>query len=123
MARVVLTADAAVGPYSAVGKTITFTQADVGNKELTALTGREFIIAMNTGAGTHIVTITSMADEENRTGDQAHTIPAMVGSVPGIAILGPFPISGWQQTDGNLYFEANHAEIYFAVIRLPASLN
>lgn len=97
------------------GVSLTFTAADATNKEQVALTGREIIIARNTGAGARTVTITSTADELGRTDDiTADSIPA--GE---FHIYGPFGLEGWEQTDGNLYFEAEHAEVTFAIIRLP----
>jgi hypothetical protein len=89
--------------------------ADATNKEQVVHSGREVIIAHNTGVGARTVTITSKAIN-GRTGDvTAYSIGA--GEY---ARFGPFPTRGWRQTDGFLYFEAEHAEVLFLVLKVPA---
>lgn len=116
MARVTHTAQNAPGKWPAAGGLVTFTAADVANKEEFAITGRELLLADNTGAGAHTITINSVADPYNRAKDiTAESIAAGT-----LRMFGPFDLVGWMQTDGNLYFEANDAEVEFAVVRLPA---
>lgn len=105
-------------PISAGAVSQAGTAADATNKEQTPLTGREIVVCHNTGAGARTVTFTSVADgQTNRSGDiSAYSIPA--GEV---AFFGPFPNRGWRQTDGNLYFEAEHAEVEIHVLRLPVN--
>jgi hypothetical protein len=72
------------------------------------------IIAHNTGVGARTVTVTSVADGLNRTGD----ITTYSIAAGGIAFLGPFQRNGWMQSDFNLYFAGSHAEVLFAVVKL-----
>lgn len=96
------------------GVTATVTAADITDKNQFRLTGKEILIARNSGASARTVTITSVA-VNGRTGDiTADSI------APGAThVYGPFDLNGWQQTDGYLYFEANNAEVLFTVIELP----
>lgn len=123
MARVTHTALALLGgfpalPITAGAASQAGTAADATNKEQVALTGREIVVAHNTGVGARTVTFTSVADgQTGRTGDiSAYSIPA--GE---IAFFGPFTTRGWRQTDGMLYFEAEHAEVEIHVLRLPVN--
>ena len=118
MARQTHTPVQLLGPYptlqpaaDAVSKAAV--AAIFADKEEVALTGGEIVIAYNTGAGARTVTFTSVADDKKRTGDiTAYSIDA--GSH---AIFGPFAVPGWQQTNGKLYFEAEHAEVKFVVLK------
>lgn len=103
----------AVLPLPVDSQDVVFAAADVTNKEQVALTGHEIILARNSGASARTVTINSAPDPFNfRVGDiTAYSIGA--GET---ARFGPFPTRGWAQPDGNLYFEANNAEVLFAVI-------
>ena len=118
------TAVVAGGNLDYTGLNLTFLAADVANKEETALTGTEMIVAQNVdSAGTHNVTITSVADSLNRTKNATGAVPARVGNRPGVRFFGPYKAgasSGWKQTTNLLHFEADNVNIEFAVIRLPA---
>jgi len=93
---------------------ITLTAADATNKQQTPLSGPIAIVAYNTGVGARTVTFTSVKDARNRTGD----ITAYSIGAGEMAIL-KFPSTeGWIQTDGMLYYEAEHAEVKFAAISL-----
>ncbi len=70
----------------------------------------------NDNAGAQTVTITSEADEKNRLGD----IEDYSVGIGEYAMFGPFPRDGWADSGGYLNFEASAADMYFAVIRLPA---
>lgn len=100
--------------YSAGAADLTMTAADATNKEQVAITGQELVIAHNTGASAYTVTISSVADDQGRTGDVA-TYSLAAGDY---AIFGPFGLEGWKQTDGKLYFEASNASVKFGVVRL-----
>jgi hypothetical protein len=89
--------------------------ADATNKEEVVITGREILIAQNTGAGARTVTITSVAIN-GRTGD----ITSYSLGAGEFGVFGPFRREGWAQGTGKLYFEAEHAEVKWAVIRLPS---
>ena len=112
MARVVHAAVETSGKYPTAPATLTFTAADATNKESTAHTGREVIIFRNSGASTRNVTVNSVADSRNRTGDLTFTLAA--GAVKAV---GPLGVDGWRQSTGVLHFEADHAEVLIAVFR------
>lgn len=115
MARQDIPITAIPNPYAAEGVAITMTAADPSNKSQIVATGREIVIAHNTGALARTVTITSVADPYGRTKDiTAESIAPGALRVYGAGL----EITGWQQTDGKLYFEANHAEVKFGVLRL-----
>jgi hypothetical protein len=119
MARTSITPVALVGPYptlpvSANALDIALTAADVANKNQAAQAGsRQLLVAFNSGATPHTVTITSAADDKNRTGDlSAYSVGA--GELAAFLMKS----GGWRQSDSKLYFEADHAEIKFAVINI-----
>lgn len=115
MARQTLTKSSAPGSYATAGVVVTMTAADTVNKEEFASTGKELVIAHNTGASPYTVTITSVADEYGRSGDiTAYSIAAGV-----IAAFGPFPVHGWRQSNDKIYLEANNIAVKFGVIVLP----
>lgn len=115
MARAALTATAVPNPYAATGTLIAWGAADTSNKNQIVLTGRELVIAWNSGATSRTVTVTSVADRYGRTKDIAAQAIA-----PGEHIVYACGLSpeGWQQADGNLYLEATHAEVKFGVLKL-----
>lgn len=116
MARTALTKLTAPGAYAGAGVALAFTAADVANKNRLGLTGRELVIVRNVdGAVAHTVTFTSVDDAFNRKEDISEAIPA-----GDYRIYGPFTKPGWEQSDGNLYLEADAAEIEFTVIQLPS---
>ena len=122
MARTALTAQVPLGSYpslplAALSAALTFAASDNANGNSVKSTGRELIVINNTDVGAQTVTITSRAvGPLNRTGDiTTYSIPAS-----GFAMLGPFAVNGWQQSDGNLYIDTSSANIKLAVIRLPA---
>lgn len=116
MARVTHTPTQLAGPYPSDGVNVTLTAANATDKEEFVHTGKEIIIARNTGAGARTVTITSVAHPvDGRTGD----VTADSLAAGEVHVYGPFAIDGWRQTNGKLYFEASHAEVIFSVLRLP----
>jgi hypothetical protein len=115
MPRVVHTPVAAPGTQNYTGAALTQLAADTVNKEEVVITGKELVLAQNSDVGAHTVTITSVADNLGRTKD----IAAVSLAAGELRIFGPFGLEGWRQSDGFLYFEANHATIKFSVLRLP----
>lgn len=104
-----------VTPLTANSADVTETAADTVNQNDTALVdSKTVILARNSGASARTVTITSANDTLNRKGD----ITAYSLGVGKLARFGPFKTIGWS-TGGRLLFEANHAEVLFAVITLP----
>ena len=115
MARTTLTKTAAPGGYSSTGAVVAMTAADITNKNQFVATGGDLVIAQNSGASPYTVTITSVADPYGRTKD----VTAFSLNAGEIAVFGPFPALGWQQTDGKIYLEANNAAVKFGVVALP----
>lgn len=117
MARTALTKTTIPSPYAGAGVAATMTAADTSNKNSFPLTGREIVIAYNSGASSHTVTVTSVDDRYGRSEDiSAEAIAAGAIRVYGVGLA----LEGWQQTDGSLYLEANHAEVKFGVLVLPS---
>ena len=117
MARAALTKTTALGAYgtySAGAADLTMTAADASEKNSFTCTGNDLVIAHNTGAVERTITISSVADPYNRTGD----ITAYALGAGEYAVFGPFKVRGWQQSDGKIYLEANHAEVKFGVVAL-----
>lgn len=61
------------------------------------------------------VTVTSVANAKNRTGN----ITARKVGAGQVVALPFFKLPGWVQTDGAIYFSGEDANIEFAVLRLP----
>lgn len=114
MARQVHTPVAVTGGYPSTGQAFAFLAADTVNFDEFVMTGKEILIAQNTGASPHTISIDSVADAYGRLGD----IAADSIAAGAFEMYGPFPTSGWKQSDGTLNFEADNAEVEFAVIRL-----
>lgn len=115
MARADLTVTTVPNPYAAAGVAIAMTAADASNKNQFPLTGKEIVIAWNSGATGRTITITSVDDTYGRTKDiAAEAIAAGAIRVYGAGLA----TIGWQQTDGKLYLEANHAEVKFGILRI-----
>lgn len=116
MPRTALTVTQIPSPYAGAGVAATETAADTTNQNSFPLTGREIVIARNAGASTRTVTITSVDDRFGRQENiAAENIAAGELRVYGVGLA----LEGWQQTDGSLYIEANHADVKFTVLRLP----
>lgn len=108
----------AYGDYSVANSAdLTTLAADPANDEQVVLTGRQIVIARNSGAGAHTVTFTSVASPA--TFGRSGNIAAYSLGAGELAAFGPFELTGWIQTDGRLYFEADDAEVIFSVITIP----
>ena len=114
MARTALTVQTLTGPYPAtlLMDTLTWTAADLANKNSVVFTGKEIIIARNDDAGEKNVIITSIADPQKRVGN---ITKAMATGT--YAIFLASALTGFIQADGLLYLEADDVEIFFAVVR------
>lgn len=121
MARSTLTKTTAPGNFptlqpAANSLDITMAATVVADKTQFVASGKDLIIAQNTGAAPHTITITSVASaKNNRTGD----ITSYSLGAGELAVIGPLEREGWVQTDGYIYLEADHIEIKFGVITLP----
>ena len=114
MARTELTAVAAPGSYADDGTAIAFVASDNVNGNYVTLTGTELVIARNDNVAAQTVTVSSVDDPYNRTGDI--TTDSLDAGI--YHIYGPFKVLGWRQADGTLYLDSSSADIMFAVIRL-----
>jgi hypothetical protein len=85
------------------------------------ISGKTVVLAMNTDASNpYTVTIESVVDEKNRTGDiTTYSLAAITVTTPVVAVFGPFLSPGWAQSGAQLWFRASNAAIKFAVITLP----
>jgi len=81
------------------------------------LTGNEILLVHNGNVGAQTVTISSVKDDLNRTGDIT-TYSIGAGEY---AVFGPFKEKGWKQSTGLIHIAASAADVDFAVIKLPAS--
>ncbi len=116
MPRQTLTKTNAPGSYASSGVKVTLVSADPTNKEQFVSTGKELVLARNTGGSPYTVTINSAPDPYGRTADIAsYSVPA--GE---IHVFGPFPVTGWKQAASSyITLEASNAAIQWAVIVLP----
>ena len=78
-------------------------------------TGRELIFVYNSDTTVHTVTIHSVADPYGRSGD----ITSYSLSSGDHAVFGPFPLTGWKQSDGNVYIDSSSDLVKFSIITLP----
>jgi len=118
MARQTLTKTTVIGPYPTLPVTadsldVTFTAANVSDKEQFAASGDDVILAWNSGGSPYTFTVTSVVDDKNRTGDVA-TYSLAAGEIAAFRVK----TAGWRQTDGKVYLEASNASVKFAVLAL-----
>jgi len=82
-----------------------------------ANTGREILLAYNSGASPYTVTISSVA-YLGRVGD----VTAYSLAAGEFAMFGPFDPKGWNQADGMVYVVGSNALVKFCVIQLPSNV-
>lgn len=104
---------------AADGADFTFVAASAG-ADTFVCNGRDIILVQNTGAGARTVTITSLADEKNRTGDiTTYSLAAGEFAVFGCGLTNS---PGWKNTStGAITITGSHAEVKVAILRLPTS--
>jgi hypothetical protein len=78
------------------------------------LTGKEIVIVRNGNAAPQTVTVSSVKDPFNRTGD----VTAYSIGIGEYCVLPQFQPVGWAQADGKLYLAASAADVEFLVLRL-----
>jgi len=106
-------ANAVTFPWTVAGLTLTATAADVANKNETPACGQLLLIAHNSGASTRNITITSSPDSRfGRSGDA--TVVLLAGKIWCHVIVR----QGWEQTGALFYFEADHADVEFSLVRM-----
>src|SRR4030042_468228 len=109
-------AKGAYADYSAANcADATITAADVGNGNQFTAGDNDLVIAYNSGATAHTITITSSNDPYGRT----KNITAYSLDAGEYAVFGPLKQTGWVQSTGKILISANHAEIKFIIVQLP----
>jgi hypothetical protein len=104
-------------PLGALAAQLTFA-ASTGTPNFDGFvsTGREVLVCYNSGGAPATVTVHSVADALQRTGDiTSYSVPAGAW-----AILGPFYQSGWKQSDGTIWVDTSATTLQLAVVRLPS---
>lgn len=97
MARTKINPYVIAGAYNdADGVEVAFTACDQVNGNYARLSGGEVLVARGTGA----ITIKSVPDALGRLGDLTRTLTGTEHAV----YFGPFPVAGFGQVDGSLYF-------------------
>jgi len=103
-------------PITANALDITFTAAgaDFADGAGFVMNEKDILIAYNPDSSAHTVTISSVVDPYNRTGNiTSYSIGAGEH-----AVFPQFKKDGWAQSDGKLYFATDNALVQFAVLRL-----
>lgn len=102
---------------------VLLTAADAANGHIIPNDGRTVIIAVNNDVAAKTVTISSVPDENGRSGDIVLVVPAATGSVPGIAITDTLPPALFSQQNadaGNIYLQVSAAtSLKLAAVRIP----
>ena len=116
--RTTLVKTIAPGAYAGAGIAVTLAAADVANGNRFVASGRDLLIAYQSGTTLRNITINSVADPYGRTGDiTGDDLPADANS---IRVYGPFPCLGWKQVGSTyIHLEADNAEALFGVVQLP----
>ncbi len=122
MARATIAAQDITGSainWSQTGTLLSFTAANVTDKNKSPATGRTILIAWNSGASTRNIVVTSSADASKaRTGNATRALAA------GAMAMFSLVRDGWEQTDDaalpdtQWFYEADHADVKFAVLTL-----
>jgi len=123
MARLAITVQEPAGfwpelPLTAGAEDFTWTAsgADFADGFSFTNTGRELILIRNDNVGAQTITISSVVDRFNRTGD----ITTYSMAADDYAWFGPFKQEGWNQSGTQtLYAAVTAADLYICVVRLP----
>lgn len=117
MARTTITPTEAPAAAPLTTTTLTWTAGDVANGNQFAHTGREVLLAKNTGVGARTITFQSKAIGGRE--DPLDNIAISIAAA-GYRVWGPFDTKGWKQADNFVYFDVEHAEVQVIVLRMPA---
>jgi hypothetical protein len=116
-----ITVQQMLAPFAAVGAgaaDFTVAASTLTDGDTFVCTGRELLFVQNTDAGATTITITSVVDEKNRTGD-------ITTYSVGIAEFACFSIGltnaqGWKSSTGTVRITCSDVDLKVAVLRLPA---
>lgn len=121
MPRTALTVLTPKGPFpgtvAADDLDYTYAVGDTVNNNSFPATGRELLLIENVNVGAQTVTFLSVADTFKRTAD----ITAYSVGPSEFAVFWFGSITGWKQTDGNIYINPGHADVKMAVLKIPAT--
>lgn len=108
-----------IGPFAAVSAgaaDFTWTAGDTGTDTF-ACTGREILLAYNSGGSPYTITITSVDDQFGRSEDiTAYSLAAGDYAVFGVGLTNS---PGWKQTNGTIIVDVENAAVKWAVLKLP----
>lgn len=117
----VITVQTIKGPFEAIaanGADYTMAAGTVTDGDTFVCTGREILLCRNINVAAKTITITSIADETNRTEDiTTYSIGASEYAVFGVGLTNA---KGWKATAGTIRITVEHADVLVAVLRLPA---
>ena len=121
MARGVITPVTPLGSYNpyvadaanVVPAAMSGSAGDDGNKFVAS--GKDLVLVEETAGAGQTITFSSVNDPYGRTGD----ITTYALGANEFAVFGAFNVVGWRQTDNNIYFEANSANVKVVVVALP----
>jgi len=117
----VITVQTIKGPFEAIsanGADYTMAAGTITDGDTFVCTGREILLCRNINVGAQTITITSIADETNRTEDIAtYSIGASEYAGFGVGLTNA---KGWKSTAGTIRITVSSADVLVAVLRLPA---
>lgn len=117
----VITVQTIKGPFEAIaanGADYTMAAGTVTDGDTFVCTGREILLCRNINIAAKTITITSVDDETNRSGDiTTYSIGASEYAVFGVGLTNS---KGWKSASGTIRITVEHADVLVAVLRLPA---
>lgn len=118
MARTNIPSQEPLGPFptlpvTADGLDIAFTDGNASEGNEFTATGSDLLIAKNIGSGARTITLLSVVDQFNRTGDIT-TYSLGAGEVASFF----FGTNGWLQSNGKININVSHAEVKLAILAL-----
>jgi hypothetical protein len=116
MPRVDVPVQVAVRTGLALGSAGSETNGDATNHHSFSNTGREVILARNSGASTRNVTLEVVADVDG--GTVTNPVVSIAAGVT--KAIGPFPRAKYEQTADppKVYFRVDHAEVKLQVVQV-----
>jgi hypothetical protein len=116
MPRVVVPVQVAARTGILLGAAGTEVTGDATNHHYFANTGKEVILARNTGAGARTVTLEVVANVDGGT----ITNPTVSIAAGATRAIGPFPRGLYEQASDppNVYFRVEHAEVKLQVLQV-----
>ena len=120
MPRQTLAKTVPAGPIPLTALTVvTFTAADTVNKEQIVLTGQDILLIWNSDVASHTYTITAVPDTMGRTDTGAGLVAVTLAAGAFHCCIPSFEGFAQAGTPRNLFLEANHVGIKYAVITFP----